>query len=173
MKRRKFLMSSAAVATLIGGGALYWPNRWRYIVIHHSAGTFGSIDFLLRVHSQRQAGDPVDAIPYHFVIGNGNGMPMGNVQSDWRLDNNLWGAHVSGRNADRNFRGLGICLIGNFEVHPVPEEQFLSLVRLSQSLMSRFHIPVERVTGHGQTPGEMTKCPGKYFPMERFKSLLS
>ena len=173
MNRRKFLLSSATVAALLGAGGLYWPNRWRYIVVHHSAGTFGTIEFLQRVHRQRQAGDPVDAIPYHFVIGNGNGMRMGEVQSDWRQHYGLWGAHVSGSNFDRNFRGLGICLIGNFEIHPVPEGQFSALVGLTRSLMSRFHIPLEHVTGHGHTPGESTKCPGRHFPMERLKKALS
>jgi hypothetical protein len=173
VNRRKFLFTSATASALLAGGALYWPNRWKYIVVHHSAGGFGNIEFLQRVHRQRQAGDPLDAIPYHFVIGNGNGMKMGEVQSDWRQKYGLWGAHVSGRNFDHNFRGLGICLIGNFELHPVPEGQFTALVSLTRLLMSRYRIPVECVSGHGHTPGELTKCPGKLFPMDRFLAALS
>ena len=170
MNRRNFLFAciggTAILAT--GLGAYYWPNRWRYIVIHHSAGSFGSIPFLQKVHRERQAGDPIDAIPYHYVIGNGKGIGMGEIKSDGRRKYHLWGAHVSARNPDRNFRGIGICLIGNFELYPVPKPQYQALVKLTKKLMVQHNIPVERVSGHGHTPGEQTKCPGKHFPMRRF-----
>ena len=34
---------------------------------------------LRQVHRERQPNDPIDAIPYHFVIGNGRGMTDGEV----------------------------------------------------------------------------------------------
>ena len=166
-KRRRFLRGAVAGLGMIGAGAWYWPTRWKYIVVHHSAGNYGNIEFLQNVHRQRQAGDPIDAIPYHFVIGNGKGMKMGEVASDWRRENNLWGAHVSGNNSDRNFRGFGICMIGNFEANGVPEPQYQSLLKLCSSLITEYGIPVEGVSGHGLTPGESTLCPGKHFPMTR------
>ena len=108
--RRRFLQfAGSGIALSALGGYFYWPNRWQYIVVHHSAGNYGNIEFLQKVHRQRQAGDPIDAIPYHFIVGNGNGMEMGEVASDWRKENNIWGAHVSGRNSAKNFFGLGIC----------------------------------------------------------------
>ncbi|MES9990861.1 MAG: peptidoglycan recognition family protein [Candidatus Thiodiazotropha sp.] len=168
MNRRKFLKTSAVSALLLGAGAIYWPHRWKYIVVHHSAGDFGTIEFLQRVHRQRQAGDPIDAIPYHYVIGNGNGMEEGEIGSDWRQRYGIWGAHVSGRNMDRNLRGIGICLIGNFDIDPVPEGQYVALVALTKALMSKYQILVENVSGHGHTEGELTNCPGKHFPMQRF-----
>lgn len=169
LKRRKLLKwGLGLVGTALIGG-IYWPNRWKYIVIHHSAGNYGNIEFLQNVHRQRQSKDPIDAIPYHYVIGNGNGLKMGEVVSDWRKENNLWGAHVSGRNSDRNFRGLGICLIGNFEQHPVPEAQYRALLNLTSSLMKEHNISPDNLSGHGLTPGEMTLCPGKHFPMQRLK----
>jgi len=166
--RRKFLKRSLALVVAIAAGGLYWPNRWKYIVIHHSAGNYGNIEFLQKIHRQRQSKDPIDAIPYHYVIGNGNGLKMGEVANDWRKENNIWGAHVSGRNSDRNFRGLGICLIGNFEENEVPEAQYQSLVKLTKQLMAKHNILAENLSGHGLTPGETTLCPGKHFPMERF-----
>ncbi|MGD8912202.1 MAG: peptidoglycan recognition family protein [Candidatus Thiodiazotropha sp.] len=152
----------------MGAGAIYWPNRWKYIVVHHSAGNFGTIDFLQRVHRERQAGDPIDAIPYHYVIGNGNGLKEGEIASDWRRDYGIWGAHVSRRNKDRNMRGIGICLIGNYEIDSVPEGQYLALLSLTITLMEKYQIPIENIAGHGHIKGEQTKCPGKNFPMERF-----
>ena len=166
-RRRIIKWGGIAVSAMALG--LYWPNRWNYIVVHHSAGNYGTIDFLQKIHRERQAGDPIDAIPYHYVIGNGNGLKMGEVANDWRKQNNLWGAHVSGRNRDRNFRGLGICMIGNFEQDQVPKKQYQALLGLTQKLMKEHGIAIENITGHGSTDGEMTLCPGKHFPMEQFK----
>ncbi|MCV6604736.1 MAG: peptidoglycan recognition protein family protein [Porticoccaceae bacterium] len=168
MNRRKFLTTTAIATLGLAGGAFYWGKRWHYIVIHHSGGDYGTIEFLQQVHRERQAKDPVDAIPYHYVIGNGNGLKMGEVASDWRQKYDLWGMHVSGNNPDHNFRGIGICLIGNFENNPVPQEQFEALIRLTRQLMKKHSIPVSRVSGHGHTEGEHTKCPGKHFPMAQF-----
>ncbi|MDH5784857.1 MAG: peptidoglycan recognition protein family protein [Chromatiales bacterium] len=169
MKRRTFIIGTTALLAGAGAGTAYWPRRWNYIVIHHSAGNYGDIKFLQQVHRERQSGDPVDAIPYHYVIGNGNGLAMGEIASDWRREYDIWGAHVSGNNSDRNFRGIGVCLIGNLEEHQVPQGQYDALVKLTRSLMAQYDIPVSNVTGHGYVEGESTKCPGKHFPMEKFK----
>lgn len=168
MKKRTLLKSLAVAGLLFPAGLYLWRNRWRYIVVHHSAGTFGDIAFLQKVHRQRQAGDPIDAIPYHYIIGNGRGLPMGEVASDWRQEYDIWGAHVSHNNADRNARGIGICLIGNLEEHPLPEPQYQALLILVKRLMQRYHISPENIAGHGHVNGESTLCPGKYFPRERF-----
>lgn len=173
MNRRQFLLTSGVVGAVTVAGALYWPHRWNYIVIHHSAGNFGTIPFLQEVHRQRQVGDPIDAIPYHYVIGNGNGIAMGEVASDWRQENDIWGTHLSANNKKRNFLGLGICLIGNFEEHAVPEPQFQSLVSLTNSLMNRYGIPASNVDFHGDISGESSKCPGRHFPRERFRAAIS
>lgn len=168
MKRRKFILSTTVALGTLGLGSAYWSRRWNYIVIHHSAGDYGDIAFLKQVHRERQANDPVDAIPYHYVIGNGNGLGIGEVASDWRQAYDIWGTHVSGRNTARNFWGIGICLIGNFEVHTVPKQQYQSLLTLSRQLMAKYDIAIENVNGHGYIPGESTKCPGRHFPMETF-----
>ena len=136
MNRRRFLLASGAIAGAAGAAALYWPNRWSHIVIHHSAGNYGTIEFLQEVHRERQGGDPVDAIPYHYVIGNGNGLGMGEIASDWRQEFDIWGTHLSANNMLKNFLGLGICLIGNFDEHNVPAPQFEALVSLTKSLMN-------------------------------------
>jgi N-acetyl-anhydromuramyl-L-alanine amidase AmpD len=169
MNRRKFLTSSLVTAGALTGVGWYWAERWKYIVIHHSAGNFGDIPFLQQVHRERQSKDPIDAIPYHYVIGNGNGLNMGEIASDWRQNFDIWGAHVSPRNHDWNLRGIGICLIGNYENHQLPEQQYSALVKLTTTLMQRYAISAEHVNGHGLIEGERTKCPGKHFPFARFR----
>ncbi len=172
MKRRRFLLASSSIIGAVGAGALYWPNRWRYIVIHHSAGNYGTIEFLQQVHRDRQSGDPVDAIPYHYVIGNGNGLGMGEIASDWRRDFNIWGTHLSENNMARNFLGIGICLVGNFEETDVPAKQLEALVTLTRSLMKTYAIPPGNVDFHGRIEGESTKCPGQRFPYDEFKEAI-
>ena len=172
INRRTFVVGSSLALGAASLGGLYWTHRWRYIVIHHSAGAYGTIELLQRVHRQRQAGDPIDAIPYHYVIGNGNGLALGEVASDWRGHFHIWGAHVSGNNSRRNFFGIGICLIGNYEERAVSPRQLQALVDLTRGLMRRYGIPRQNVAGHGMIPGESTKCPGKYFPFERFRASL-
>ena len=173
MNRRAFVATTAALAAIAAGGVLYWPRRWRYIVVHHSAGSFATIEFLQQVHRERQPGDPVDAIPYHYVIGNGNGLGMGEIASDRRRDLNIWGTHLSANNRLRNLLGLGICLVGNFEKTDVPAPQFDALVRLTRELMVRYGIAPGNVLGHGLIAGESTKCPGSRFPFEEFKRAIS
>jgi N-acetyl-anhydromuramyl-L-alanine amidase AmpD len=169
MNRRKLLLGMLATTGLITSGAAYWHHRWKYIVIHHSAGNYGNIEFLQRVHRERQAKDPIDAIPYHYVIGNGNGLVEGEVVSDWRNEYGIWGAHVSARNSDHNLRGIGICLIGNFERKNVSDIQYNALVKLTKKLMREHNILAQNVSGHRFVKGERTKCPGKMFPMEKFR----
>lgn len=163
MKRRVFLLS-AALATALA--AFWWPRRWRYIVVHHSAGATGDMALLQRVHRERQPNDPLDIVPYHFVIGNGRGIEMGSIVETERWTRNLWGAHVRG--AERNVNGIGVCLIGNFEDATVPEAQYQALLALVRSLMAEHGIRPRGVSLHGQTPGEQTLCPGRNFPTERF-----
>ena len=168
MNRRKFIIGAGTILGSFSLGAIYWPRRWKYIVIHHSAGNYGNIEFLQKVHRERQANDPIDAIPYHFIIGNGKGLEDGEIASDSRKKYNILGAHVSGKNIDRNARGIGICLIGNLENKQLSAKQYEALVKLTKELMDEYSIPLRNVTGHGYTPGESTKCPGKMFPMEKF-----
>lgn len=148
---------------------IYWPNRWNYIVIHHSAGNYGNIEHLQNIHDQRQYKEPIHAIAYHYIIGNGNGMEDGKVESDIRKKYNLWGVHVSKNNRDRNYRGLGICIIGNLEKNEMTSNQYDGLIKLTIELMEEYNIDIENIGFHGKFPGESTKCPGKFFPYEKFE----
>ena len=171
MKRKWVVLTSLFI--LIITTAVYWPNVWNYIVIHHSAGNYGNIEHLQDIHDQRQYLEPIHAISYHYIIGNGNGMEDGKVESDVRKKLNLWGAHVSNNNWGQNFRGLGICLIGNLENKEMTSNQYESLVKLTSGLMEEYNIDIDNVGFHGKIPGESTKCPGKLFPFGRFKQDLN
>lgn len=168
MNRRRVITSALVASGALLAGGYHWKTRWKYIVVHHSAGNYGNISFLKRVHDERQANDPIKAIPYHYVIGNGNGLGLGEVASDWRQEWGLWGAHLSAKNIYKNYRGIGICLIGNYDTQQVPPLQYASLLRLTKKLIAQYDISADNSAGHGGVEGEQTHCPGKNFPMARY-----
>lgn len=170
MKAKKVLKRWGIATLLLIAAIYYWNRRWTHIVIHHSAGQYGNIEFLQQIHDERQAHEPLHAIAYHYAIGNGNGMPDGEVGSDIRKRYNLWGAHMSLKNMTKNIFGLGICVIGNLDQQAMSSKQYESLVALTKELMSKYGIPPENVHFHGKVSGEQTQCPGKLFPYERFKN---
>ena len=171
MKRRTVLVGAGTMSAVVGGSFFYWPRRWDQIIIHHSAGNHATVETLRQVRRDRQPNTLINAIPYHYVIGNGNGIPLGEVVETTRVKYDLWGAHVANRR--RNLVALGICLVGNFEHVEVPSKQFDAAVALTRSLMQRYAIPPQRVTPHGETPGEATKCPGAKFPFNSFLRAIS
>ncbi len=68
-------------------------------------------------------------------------------------------------NKDYNERGIGICLVGNFENSPPTAAQKKSVKLLVQTLRNEYKIPVVNVVGHKDIRASATECPGKFFPM--------
>ena len=171
MRRRTLLLGPLA---LLGAGAALAasPLRFDDIVIHHSGGGSGDPEMLRQVHRDRQPHDPIDMIPYHFLIGNGRGMKDGEVHATGRWRWRLWGAHMSANHTGLNISAIGICVIGNFEVAQVSEAQFAALETLCRDLMARYRITVEHVGFHGHFEREATACPGRNFPHERLIAAL-
>jgi len=141
------------------------PERpWEFVVIHHSATTSGSVESIHRNHRSRRDGNgkPWLGIGYHFVIGNGNGMADGEISPSFRWTQQLHGAHSG--SLRHNDRGIGICLIGNFEESKPTAAQRESVAKLIQTLADRYNIPRKRVIGHHQV--RATACPGRHFPLK-------
>jgi len=139
------------------------PREWQYIVIHHTAGSRGSVQSIHESHLQRKdkLGNPWQGIGYHFVIGNGSGMADGEIESTFRWREQMQGAHAGDR--EYNHHGIGIALIGNFDEEPPTAAQLDAVKRLVAALKGRFGISSENVIGHGEI--KATACPGQYFPM--------
>lgn len=139
---------------------------WQYVVVHHSATTQGSVESIDRNHKARRDsnGNPWLGIGYHFVIGNGEGMPDGEVAATFRWLEQLPGAHA-GSKLYNDF-GIGVCLIGNFENAPPSEKQTAALKTLIKQLTQRCEIRPTDVIAHGDI--RQTACPGKLFPRNQF-----
>ncbi|MEJ2744612.1 MAG: peptidoglycan recognition family protein [bacterium] len=146
------------------------PRRWRYIVIHHSATRKGNAKIMDRYHSKRR--HMKNGLAYHFVISNGtSGCKDGEVEVGHRWKEQLPGGHA--KQQWLNESGIGICLVGNFNQQRVSKKQMDSLVKLVNRLRTTYGIPLSCIKGHGDFKGERTVCPGRNFPMRRFKGLLT
>ena len=141
------------------------PSReWTWVVIHHTGTSQGSVESIHAAHLQRRDrnGNPWMGIGYHFVIGNGNGMGDGEIQPTFRWRQQLQGAHAG--DDEHNRHGIGIALVGNFELGPPTAAQMTSARRLVAFLRTRYHIEKSNVLRHGDL--KATACPGKYFPID-------
>jgi hypothetical protein len=136
---------------------------WEYIVLHHTASTSGNVELINRQHLNRTdgSGNHWLGIGYHFVIGNGKGMPDGEIEPTFRWNQQLHGAHAGV--AAYNERGIGISLIGNFDESPPTSAQLASVKRLVSILVAEYGIAPENVAGHGDITA--TACPGRLFPL--------
>jgi hypothetical protein len=147
------------------------PRDWKYIVIHHTATAAGSVESIHQTHLARRDADgkPWRGIGYHFVIGNGHGMQDGRIEATFRWREQIEGAHAG--DAIHNAQGIGVCLIGNFELDLPTAAQLDALATLTQTLAAAYDIPPQNIKGHGEV--KSTACPGRYFPMQELTQILS
>ncbi len=145
---------------------------WKYIVVHHSATSSGSVNAFHQFHTRQGYG----GIAYHFVIGNGHGMGDGEVQETFRWQQQAAGTHVSVNAWDHNVFGIGICLVGNMENTLPSAAQLAALKNLISRLQKTYQIPSDNIVGHkhvlyDDASGKMeqTACPGKKLELEKLK----
>lgn len=145
-------------------------KKWEAIIIHHSATSTGNTAIFDKKHREE---NHWQGIAYDFVIGNGTDSGNGQIEVTFRWRGQLTGAHCKTPNNWGNEKGIGICLVGNFDYTLPTKRQMQSLVKLVRFLQNRYRIPKSRVYGHGGTPGaRVTDCPGRRFPMARLKSMI-
>ena len=139
---------------------------WRWIVIHHSATPTGGAAAFDKEHRAKGW----DELGYHFVIGNGTDTLDGLVEVGGRWSRQKWGAHAKTPDNRFNEFGIGICLVGNFDLARPSDEQVRSLSKLVAFLMRTYRIPPDRVVGHGDT-GRATDCPGRLMNVAQIRRL--
>lgn len=146
---------------------LYPSRKWDYIIVHHSATDVGNA---LRFDSAHQK-KHWNGLGYHFVIDNGtSGKKDGQIEASPRWVHQEDGAHCKANGM--NYKGIGVCLVGNFSVDRVSPAQMESLAYLVNALKEYYRIPNSRILGHGQVKGAITECPGVKFPWSEFRSRL-
>lgn len=141
---------------------------WARVVLHHTATSTGSVESIDAVHKRKtdSRGQPWLGIGYHFVIGNGQGMPDGAVEPTFRWRQQLPGAHAG--DAEINQTGVGIALVGNFDQSPPTPAQREAVTRLIRHLLGTLELTPERVIGHGDI--KATACPGRHFSLDALRT---
>lgn len=145
-----------------------------HIVIHHSLTKDSQTvswpairDYHMRVNGWRDIG-------YNWGVELVNGTYV--IQPGRPMDED--GAHC--KDWGMNQKGIGICLVGNFDAEVPTLEALDTLAGLVENLRNVHHIPIENVIGHREAqeraglPLELRKtCPGKLFDMTRFRAMLA
>lgn len=159
----------------LGGRSEWIPSggikkgTWRVIVVHHSDSPKSTPQSMHQWHMQRGW---ENGLGYHFVIGNGVNTGDGQIYVGPRWRKQIQGAHCktgAGRffgiprpSGFFNDRGIGICLVGDFEnARPTPK-QLAALTELIAFLCNECDIPPTAIYGHGEVT-KQTLCPGKNF----------
>lgn len=130
-------------------------RQWKWIVIHHSSTAAGGAKAFDQGHRDKGW----DELGYDFVIGNGSYTGDGQVEVGPRWIKQKTGAHASTPDHKYNEYGIGICLVGDFEITRPSARQMESLAKLVAFLQKRYNIPADRVIGHRDT--KSTDCPGR------------
>lgn len=148
---------------------LYRNNKWKYIIVHHTASDMGDMMSIDRFHKSRG----YHSLGYHFLIGNGsrNNQRVGLIEPGPRWYNQEDGAHCKASNM--NPVAIGCSIVGNYSQSYVSNDQIQALAFLVKKLRMAYNIPHSRVMPHGGVPGATTECPGKLFPWGRFSQMIA
>jgi len=149
-------------------------NKPEYIIIHHSLSHWGCKRAIDRWHKRRGFGVRVKNrkihIGYHYVINNGyptyKSLKEGyQVEWDGKIEkarpNLVNGAHC--KQERMNYRSLGICLVGNFDLVVPTQNQLRSLYELCALLCRAYSIPLRKIAFHRDFAPHKS-CPGSKFP---------
>lgn len=139
-------------------------RHWKYIIIHHSLTKDGEVkdwdaikNFHVNVRGWRGIG-------YHFGLEK--------VKDKYRFQIgrglNSQGAHTKGK---RNYDGIGICLVGNFDKTEVSVEQYHLLACICRELQRKYKIPMRNVLPHWAYH-DYKSCPGDNFSILTLRSYI-
>ena len=165
--------------------------RWSHVIVHHSFTgdtTLPDAVAIKRFHtSYREGGNIISEAEYYEKQEEGvPGLvrPWRDIGYHWLIENlsdgNPWliqgrsmmmhGAHCTQQGMNR--RGIGVCLVGNFDLAPPPEAMFEKSADTVAWLCRMYRIPVDNVHGHREF-ATYKSCPGTKFDLDYFKERVS
>jgi N-acetyl-anhydromuramyl-L-alanine amidase AmpD len=160
--------------------------RWSHVVVHHSwtgDSTLADTVAIRNFHTAyRQWGNIITEDQYYALRDeNAKGLvrPWQDIGYHWLVerlsDSRPWvikgrsmmkhGAHC--RDAGMNRKGIGVCVVGNFDIAPPPEDIFEETADFVAWLCRMYRIPVDNVHGHRDFANK--SCPGEKFDMAYFR----
>lgn len=128
----------------------------QYLVLHHAAGPENQTpQEIARFHVETR---DYPGIAYHYIVD-----ATGQVYKVQRATTITWCVHK------QNTKSLCVCLIGNREVNPISDAQYVAAVDLFRQLRQGYTVPLDHVRGHREMPGQATACPGKFISLATFR----
>lgn len=148
----------------------------QYVIIHHSVSKDGNVADWKAIRKYHHEVNGWSDIGYHYGIervGNSLILQVGRPESQP-------GAHT--KEMHMNSKSLGLCVVGNFDLAPPGLEVLRFLAEIVKRKIAEYGIPVQSVLGHREVgamagfdwrKGQYKSCPGKYFPMDTLRAMLS
>jgi len=147
-----------------------------HIILHHSltkdSGTV-SWQAIRKYHTETLGWDDIG---YHFGIEfinhNNHRAKILRVNHYEILTGRMLtedGAHC--RQEGMNYRSIGICFVGNFDLYKPEHVMWILGLRLVGSLMKVFNIPRNQIRGHREFTNYKS-CPGVSFNVNKFRDQL-
>lgn len=161
--------------------------RWTHVIVHHSFTGDSTLPDTVAIRnfhtSYRQGGNIITSERYAELKeqrASGLVAPWKDIGYHWVLetlsDGRPWliqgrsmmmvGAHCVEQGMNR--RGIGLCLVGNFDAAPPPEQIFEKAADTVAWLCRMYRIPPENVQGHREY-ASYKSCPGTKFDLDYFR----
>jgi N-acetylmuramoyl-L-alanine amidase len=138
-------------------------DRVQYIVIHHSLTKDGLVVDWNAIRNYHIKTNGWIDIGYHYGIENVNGEYLIQLgRPDWAQ-----GAHC--KEQGMNNKGIGVCVVGNYDLGPPPKEAMDLLVILVSDLCAKYRLSESRIVTHNQY-APYKSCPGNKFPMDELQA---
>jgi hypothetical protein len=185
-----------AKKTIVPAEVYNISDRWKGIVIHHSATVDGEGDdwaAIRKYHmSYRIDGDIVDQATFNSRQMLGHGTVFEKPWSDigyhggWEMENGVYvfkigrswnraGAHAGLKgNNSFNEQYLGFCAVGDWDKTPPPAELWSLATATVREVCETLQIPKGNVIGHREVYDlagvkRQKTCPGTLFDMGKFR----
>ncbi|MEQ9345796.1 MAG: N-acetylmuramoyl-L-alanine amidase [Thalassospira sp.] len=147
-------------------------------VIDHPSANFGPrpdncpIDILVLHYTGMQSGkdaldrlcDPDSSVSCHYLVEE-DGRIFRLVDEDkraWHAGRGNWQNCI-----DVNSHSIGIEIVNpghEFGYRPFPDDQITSVIALCQDILTRHHIPTDRIIAHSDMAPDRKEDPGEFFP---------
>ena len=161
--------------------------RWSHVVIHHSWTGDTELPNVVAIRNfhtaYRQGGNIITEDQYRTLKmqgASGLSRPWQDIGYHWVIerlsDGRPWfiqgrslmkpGAHCAQQGMNR--KGIGVCIVGNFDAAPPPEDIFEKAADQVAWLCRMYRISVDNVRAHREYASYKT-CPGSQFDMTYFQ----
>lgn len=142
--------------------------RFNSIIIHHTAS---EVDNYQTIRDFHRATPGWRDAAYHLILSNGKaGVSAGYLEATSRY--RFLSYSLGTKNVNCNLRGIHLCLVGNYEAHPISSNLRPTVAHAIRSLQRRYGISDKRILFHGADCSP-SACPGKFLSKSSLKNWIA